>query len=258
MDCNQLLLLLLLLLNRSRNLLQRRLLVVNARARTNHGLALDSGLATVVTSTRPSLPVHDSPIWICCSRESNKSSHQFKLRFTLGWTKKIKRRQKKHVPDPYRLNITRREGGATSIQYILPVLMWMHQRMAVSPTPMTNEANAIPTVTSVETPTRITCWLPGCPLPVRSDPGDVVVSPAALISIETFPLFYSYWSSIHSRWKTYCFARRMWPWPPFAKDLEREFAAPSKPIHREKVSGRGGRCSIERDRYTAENQESNY
>ena len=74
--------------------------------------------------------------------------------------------------------------------------MWMHQRIAVSPTPMTNEANAIPTVTSVETPTRITCWLPGCPLLVRSEPGDVVVSPAALISINCkFPFSYTIWNS---------------------------------------------------------------
>ena len=44
-------------------------------------------------------------------------------------------------------------------QTFLPVLVWMHQRMAVSPTPMTKEARAMPTVTSVETPTMITCVL---------------------------------------------------------------------------------------------------
>ena len=70
--CNQLLLL---LLNRSWNLLQRRTVMVNARAWTNHWRRFDSNrLATVVTSTRPTLPVHDSPIRICRSRKSNKSS----------------------------------------------------------------------------------------------------------------------------------------------------------------------------------------
>jgi hypothetical protein len=64
---------LLLLLDGSRNLLQQRLVVVNAGAWANHGLTLDSNrLATVVTSARPSLPVHDSPIRICRSRKSNK------------------------------------------------------------------------------------------------------------------------------------------------------------------------------------------
>lgn len=62
--------------------------------------------------------------------------------------------------------------------------MWMHQRTAVNPTPMTNDANAMPTVTSVDTPTRITCE-PGNPLlgfPIE-DIDEVVVSLGATISI---------------------------------------------------------------------------
>ena len=55
----------------------------------------------------------------------------------------------------------------------------MHQSIAVNPTPMTKEARAIPTVTSVETPTRITC-VPDTPLFWLSwEPADVVVSPDA-------------------------------------------------------------------------------
>jgi hypothetical protein len=35
----------------------------------------------------------------------------------------------------------------------IPVFMWIHHKTPVSPTPIANEAKAIPTVTSVDTPT---------------------------------------------------------------------------------------------------------
>jgi hypothetical protein len=52
---------------------------------------------------------------------------------------------------------SRADSGVLSPEpTLLPVLMWMHHKMAVRPTPMTNEAKAMPTVTSVDTPTTMT------------------------------------------------------------------------------------------------------
>lgn len=169
--------LLLLLLGSNWNLLQRRTMMVHARAGPNHGRTLGSDrLATVVTSTRPSLPVHNSPIRICCSRKSNRLFLSFATQEIIENTKKKKKKKK----GKRKLYLS-----AVNWDLCVPVLMWMHHRMAVNPTPMTNEARAMPTVTSVETPTRITCCVPATPLfwpDVTSEPGDVVTSPDAPIS----------------------------------------------------------------------------
>jgi hypothetical protein len=79
---------------------------------------------------------------------------------------------------------------------LLPVLMWMHHKMAVRPTPMTNEAKAMPTVTSVDTPTTMT-WALGPPSfwvettgpsggPLADDvaPPDAAPSPVAPLPIQ--------------------------------------------------------------------------
>jgi hypothetical protein len=104
---------------------------------------------------------------------------------------------------------------------------------------MTNEARAIPTVISVETPTRMTCWLPGCPLPVKREPGDVVVSPAVLISVQTisrlFIIFSSLFQEIKNKMPYFSSVGKKWPWPPSAGVLEPKFAGPSKPIRQVKA-----------------------
>ena len=55
--------------------------------------------------------------------------------------------------------------------------MWIHQRMAVKPTPMTNEASAMPTVTSVDTPTTMMDCVLGAP-----GPGAVAATEASLVT----------------------------------------------------------------------------
>lgn len=88
--------LLLLLLGSNWNLLQRRTMMVHARAGPNHGRTLGSDrLATVVTSTRPSLPVHNSPIRICCSRKSNRLFLSFATQEIIENTKKKKEKREK-------------------------------------------------------------------------------------------------------------------------------------------------------------------